>query len=100
MREREARKRGGGKRANMEENELVNLQLTGEQGIDPMDILALNRALDSLAQQDDSLAQLIEMRYFGGMTAEESADVLDQSPHVVRHDLRLAQAWLRRELSK
>jgi DNA-directed RNA polymerase specialized sigma24 family protein len=40
------------------------------------------------------------MRYFGGMTAEETAEVLGQSVHVVRHDLRLAQAWLRRKLSR
>ena len=40
------------------------------------------------------------MRYFGGMTAEETAEALGLSVHVVRHDLRLAQAWLRRRLTK
>lgn len=67
--------------------------------MDPIELLDLDNALDALAQQDQSLAQLIEMRYFGGMTAEETAEALDQSVHVVRHDLRLAQAWLRRKLS-
>ena len=62
--------------------------------------LDLDRALDALAQEDQSLAQLIELRYFGGMTAEETAETLSQSVHVVRHDLRLAQAWLRRKLSR
>ena len=60
----------------------------------------MDSALDALAQEDQSLAQLIEMRYFGGMTAEETAEALGQSVHVVRHDLRLAQAWLRRKLSR
>jgi len=55
--------------------------------------------LDSLARESPELAQLIEMRYFGGMTAEQSAEVLGRSVHVVRHDLRLAHAWLRRELA-
>jgi DNA-directed RNA polymerase specialized sigma24 family protein len=40
------------------------------------------------------------MRYFGGMTAEETADALGLSVHAVRHDLRYAQAWLRRKLTQ
>jgi DNA-directed RNA polymerase specialized sigma24 family protein len=56
--------------------------------------------MEALAHEDKSLAQLIEMRYFGGMTAEETAEALGESVHVVRHDLRLAQAWLRRTLSR
>ena len=59
----------------------------------------MDRALDALALEDPSLVQLIEMRYFGGMTAGETAEAFGQSVHVVRHDLRLAQAWLRRKLS-
>jgi DNA-directed RNA polymerase specialized sigma24 family protein len=43
--------------------------------------------------------QLIEMRYFSGMTAKESADALSLSVHVVRRELRLAQAWLRKQLA-
>jgi DNA-directed RNA polymerase specialized sigma24 family protein len=59
----------------------------------------LDSAIQALAAEDESLAQLIEMRYFGGMTAEETAEALGLSVHVVRHDLRFAQAWLRRKLS-
>jgi DNA-directed RNA polymerase specialized sigma24 family protein len=44
-------------------------------------------------------AQLIEMRYFGGMTAEESSEALSLSVHMVRRNLRLAQAWLRKEVA-
>ena len=55
-------------------------------------------ALEKLRKTDALKVQLIEMRYFGGMTAEESAEVLSLSVHVVRRDLRLAQAWLRKEM--
>jgi DNA-directed RNA polymerase specialized sigma24 family protein len=75
----------------------ASLQVAG-QGIQPLKILELNDALDALVREDESLAQLIEMRYFGGMTAKETAEALGCSAHIVRHDLRLAQAWLRREL--
>jgi len=61
-------------------------------------LLALDEALNRLAQEDPLKAQLIEMKFFGGMTAEESAAVLSLSAHVVRRHLRLAQAWLRKEL--
>ena len=62
--------------------------------------LIVDQALTRLAQVDMLKAQLIEMRYFGGMTAEESASVLSISVHVVRRDLRLAQAWLRKEMAE
>jgi DNA-directed RNA polymerase specialized sigma24 family protein len=60
----------------------------------------LDDAIKALAAEDESLARLIEMRYFGGMTAEETAEALGLSVHVVRHDLRYAQAWLRRRLTQ
>lgn len=75
------------------------LQVEPHQGVDRVELLDLDAALDALGREDHSLARLIEMRYFGGMTAEETADVLGESVHVVRHDLRLAQAWLRRNLN-
>lgn len=61
-------------------------------------LLALDDALNRLAEEDPLKAQLIEMKFFGGMTAEESAAVLSLSIHIVRRHLRLAQAWLRQEL--
>jgi RNA polymerase sigma-70 factor (ECF subfamily) len=78
----------------------MSLSSESDGGMEQLELLALDRALEALAREDKSLAQLIEMRYFGGMTAEETAEALGQSVHVVRHDLRLAQAWLRRELSR
>jgi RNA polymerase sigma-70 factor (ECF subfamily) len=78
----------------------MSLAAESDAGIEQLELLELDRALEALAREDKSLAQLIEMRYFGGMTAEETAEALGQSVHIVRHDLRLAQAWLRRELSR
>ena len=65
-----------------------------------LDFLDLDRAIAALAREKQTLAQVIEMRYFGGMTAEETAEVVGRSVHVVRHELRLAHAWLRRELAR
>jgi RNA polymerase sigma factor (TIGR02999 family) len=76
----------------------ARLQVEGESGIELVELLDLDFALDGLAAEDQQLARLIEMRYFGGMTAEDTAEALGLSVHVVRHDLQLAQAWLRRRL--
>ena len=56
--------------------------------------------LNQLARHDARKASLIEMRFFGGLTAEESATVLNLPVNVVRRDLRVAQAWLQRELDQ
>ena len=63
-------------------------------------LLALDDALEELGRTDRLKVQLIEMRYFGGMTAEESAEALAMSVHVVRRELRLAQALLRQKMSE
>ena len=62
------------------------------------DVIALDEALDALAVIDERKMRVVEMRYFGGLTAEESAEALGMSVHMVRHNLRFAQAWLRRKL--
>jgi RNA polymerase sigma factor (TIGR02999 family) len=76
------------------------IELQPGPGHAPMHIVELDLALDALAHEKEPLARLIEMRYFGGMTAEESAEALGRSVHAVRHDLRLAHAWLRREMAR
>jgi RNA polymerase sigma factor (TIGR02999 family) len=78
----------------------ARLRVEGESGIELVELLDLDLALDGLAAEDQQLARLIEMRYFGGMTAEDTAEALGLSVHVVRHDLQLAQAWLRRRLDR
>ena len=62
-------------------------------------LLIVDEALERLARTDPLKVKLIEMRFFGGMTAEESAAVLSMSVHVVRRELRMAQAWLRKEMA-
>jgi len=69
-----------------------------EDGFRQLHVLDLDRALQALARENSSLAHIIEMHYFAGMTAEEVAAVVDRSSEAVRHDIRLARAWLRREL--
>lgn len=58
----------------------------------------LDQALDRLAALDPRQAKVVELRYFGGMTVEETADVLGVSPKTVKRDWSIARAWLRREL--
>jgi RNA polymerase sigma factor (TIGR02999 family) len=99
-----ARSRATKKRAGDEQGRLqpltTGVQVEAKAPLAPVELLDLDAALDALAEADKTLAQLIEMHYFGGLTAEESAEVLGQSVHIIRHDLRLAQAWLSRRLSK
>jgi RNA polymerase sigma factor (TIGR02999 family) len=64
------------------------------------ELLALDEALDRLAALNPRQSRVVELRYFGGLTEEEVAEVLKVSPRTVRSDWSLARAWLYRELSK
>jgi len=66
----------------------------------PTMLIEVDDAISALAQRDAQKARLIEMRFFGGLTAEESAEVLQIPVHQVRNQLRIAQAWLQRELDR
>ena len=63
-------------------------------------VLDIHNAIETLEASDPHLARLVEMRFFAGMTAEDAAAALDISVHTIRHDLRLAQAWLKKELTR
>jgi len=63
------------------------------------DLVALHDALDALARVDARKAQVVELRYFGGLTVSETAEVLDVSPETVMRDWTFAKAWLLRELA-
>lgn len=63
-------------------------------------VIALDDALNTLAREDERKARLVEMRFFGGMTAEEISDYMQTPVHIVRRELRAAQAWLRREIEE
>jgi RNA polymerase sigma factor (TIGR02999 family) len=63
------------------------------------EFLALNEALERLSAKSPLKGQLIEMRFFAGLTAEESAEALSMPVHTVRRELRMAKAWLQNELA-
>lgn len=65
----------------------------------PEDLLALDEALIRLRAFDEKKAQLVELRFFAGLTNEETAEVLERSTRSVERDWRLAKAWLRREVA-
>jgi RNA polymerase sigma-70 factor (ECF subfamily) len=94
-RSRCAQKRLGDKHYSLSD---LTVEIGSDHGPVMTELLQLDDALRALAAESETLARLVEMRYFGGMTAEESAEALGISVHIARHDLRYAQAWLRRRL--
>ncbi len=90
-RSRMAAKRGGGGVAVTLGDDLAANQ-------EAPDILALHEALQELEQLDERKARIIEMRYFAGMTADEIAGVLEVSVATIGRDLRMAHAWLHRQM--
>lgn len=91
-RARQRDKRGG---------DLVRVDLQDDQlapGTPPIDALALSEALDRLEAHDERKARLIELHYYAGMNYDETAEVLGISAATVGRELRLAKAWLSREL--
>ena len=91
-RRRKARKRGGGQAA----LGLDEVQIAVDAFV--ADLLDLDRALERLAGLDPRQAQVVECRFFGGMTIEGTAEALGVSPRTVRNDWTLARAWLYRAL--
>ena len=95
--------------------DLARAQLTAKRGAQPvqvtldsgvaatappqLDLVALDRALDSLAALDARKVQVVELKFFVGLTVEETADVLNVSPDTVARDWRMARTWLLRALS-
>jgi RNA polymerase sigma factor (TIGR02999 family) len=93
-----AAKRGGSDaRVPLETSIEVN---DGGDAQQQLNLLDLHRALETLERENAALSQVIELHYFGGLTADEVAAAVGRSVHIVRHDLRLARAWLRRELAR
>lgn len=69
-------------------------------GANTFDLLALHDALDRLAELDPHQAQIVELKYFGGLTSEQAASVLGVSTRKVDGEWAMARAWLRRELAR
>ena len=93
-----ARKRVTAKRGGNAER--VNLDEMPQIGSDrASELIALDDALTALAKIDERKARVVELRFFGGLTAEETAAVLDVSPETVLRDWKFARSWLQAELS-
>lgn len=91
-RRKQAEKHGGGRpRESIEEVEVF----LGEPSVD---FLALDEALDRLGALDPHLAQVVELRFFAGLSAEETASVLGVSVRKVMYDWRMARAWLKQTM--
>ena len=86
-------KRGGGIRAVPLDDAVV---VSRERS---RDLVALDEALENLAKFDERKSRVVELRFFGGLSVEETAAVLNLSPFTVIRDWNLAKAWLYRELS-
>lgn len=86
-------KRGGGTELAPLDEALAIAEARGEE------LIALDAALYALAVVDARLARVVECRFFGGMSVEETAEAMDISPATVKRDWTVARAWLNRELS-
>jgi RNA polymerase sigma factor (TIGR02999 family) len=93
-RARNAAKRGGGFQRITLDDALAPADAAG------IDVEALDQALARLAQLDADQARLVELRYFGGLTIEETAEVLGVSPATVKRSWTVAKAWLKKELDQ
>jgi RNA polymerase sigma factor (TIGR02999 family) len=90
---KQRQKRGG----EWEKLEITHVDLAGKEA-DPLDILALDDALTKLSELSERAAKVVELRYFGGLSVDETADALRVSPRTVADDWVTARAWLRKEL--
>jgi RNA polymerase sigma factor (TIGR02999 family) len=92
-RSRQYAKRGGGAEQLPLEEAILGTRARG------IEVLALDQALISLSNVDPRKARVVELRYFGGLTVEETAEFLQVSPETVMRDWKLAKTWLFRELT-
>ena len=92
-RARQYQKRGGGA-LQVSFTEALSVPAKAE------DLVALDEALSALARFDERRSRVVELRFFGGLSVEETAAVLRISPETVMRDWKLARTWLRRELRK
>jgi RNA polymerase sigma-70 factor, ECF subfamily len=88
-----AKRGGGARRVSLDEAMVVS-----DERAD--DVVALDEALSALAQFDERKSRMVELRFFGGLSIEETAEVLGVSPGTVMRDWTLAKAWLQREINR
>lgn len=93
-RSRQSQKRGAGAQKVTLDEALIGPQKSGEA----LDLFALDRALKDLAEGDQRKSKVVELRFFGGLSVEETAEVLQVSQDTVLRDWRLARRWLRSQM--
>lgn len=90
---KQSRKRGGEwRKITLEENAVASMERSDE-------IIALDEALKEMANLDGRASRVVELKFFGGLTNDETAEVLKISPETVKRDWRFARSWLLRELA-
>jgi RNA polymerase sigma-70 factor, ECF subfamily len=94
-----ARARRSYKRGGDRERITLEAELAGTPA-QSLDIIALDQALERLAALDQQHARIVELRFFAGLTVEETADMIGVSPATVKRDWAIARAWLYREMNR
>jgi RNA polymerase sigma factor (TIGR02999 family) len=90
-----AAKRGGSSACKLTLDEALDIQQKTN-----VDVIALDDALERLSELDPQQARIVEFRFFGGLTIEDTSEVLGVSPATVKRDWTSARAWLHREISR
>jgi RNA polymerase sigma-70 factor, ECF subfamily len=94
-RAREAEKRGG-----RETQVSLDVGIASSEPVEDINLLALDEALVRLKTLDDAQARIVELRFFGGLSIEETAEAMETSPSSIKREFRSARAWLFRELGR
>jgi RNA polymerase sigma factor (TIGR02999 family) len=94
-----ARARGASKRGGSRVRVTLDDALVADQGA-PLDLVAIDDALSALADLDARQARIVELRFFGGLTIEETAEAVGVSPATVKRSWTIAKAWLKREMGR
>lgn len=95
-----ARTKHRAKRGGLKDNVPLETAFTVGVAETNFDLLALDEALTRLAAKEEHLARIVELRFFSGLSVEDTADVLGISDSTVKRDWQMAKAWLQRELSR
>lgn len=97
-----AKRGGGGERVTLNDDALVHAQpaFAAADGPAALDLVALDDALTRLALLDPEQARIVELRYFGGLTVEETAQAVGVSPATVKRQWTMARAWLKLQLER
>jgi RNA polymerase sigma factor (TIGR02999 family) len=95
-----ARSRNADKRGNGEAPVVLDEALEVAANAQNVDVMALDEALQALAALDERQSRIVELRFFGGLSIEETAEVVGLSPATVKREWAAARLWLRRELER